>query len=364
MKKYKSYIFLGSILICILVFGYIILSNQGKEDKIIEIDFLSDHPIVGTSHASMPQEVISFADCFEQNDSINYIAKISFRRVDINDQHSDSVIYLGKIYENLNCKEANKIFDNENPSLKATPMMSYPIGSSNNYPDTSKHRVFRLVRHGDSRVIGSTIFFDSVPLLKQFINNELGKGTLFSSGRNKVLIILENGQSEEDLKKVHENEAPVNEPVEVQEDEIQQKTITCRFNEQERSLISRGFKEGYGSDGDEEKTLTDCNGEVHEYYKKKKEKITTISSGFREVSQNTMAWSEDLKKYAKSLTIVYSSGKKTEEYNVTGVSRHVFQSGDKSFDGVEVKVYLKVLLPENITLKGKTQEIIYTVCDL
>ncbi len=138
----------------------------------------------------------------------------------------------------------------------------------------------------------------------------------------------------------------------------------CLFNEQERSLLSRGFKEGYGSDGDEEKSLTDCNGTVHQYYKKKKEKIITINTGFREVSQNTMSWSEDLKKYAKSITIVYSSGKKTEEYNVTGVNRHVFQSGDKSFDGVQVKVYLKVVLPENVTLKGITQEIIYTVCDL
>jgi hypothetical protein len=190
MKKYKSYVFLGSILICILVFGYIILSNQGKVDKIIEIDFLSDHPIVGTSQASMPKEVISFADCFEQNDSINYIAKISFRRVDINDQHPDSVIYHGKIYENLNCKEANKIFDNENPLLKATPMMSYPVGSSNNYPDTSIHRIFRLVPKDDKRANGSSYYFDNAESLKQLINNELENGTLFSSGKSKVMIIL------------------------------------------------------------------------------------------------------------------------------------------------------------------------------
>lgn len=125
----------------------------------------------------------------------------------------------------------------------------------------------------------------------------------------------------------------------------------CKFNEQERSLLSRGFKEGYGSDGEEEKTLTDCNGAVHTYFKKKIPVNKDVYASFTKTGQNAVQWSEDLKNNAAQITIIFNNGLKTFSDDVTGATKYKFESGDKDFDGVECTVTLKITLKTNVKLK-------------
>jgi hypothetical protein len=91
------------------------------------------------------------------------------------------------------------LFDDENERIKATTKMVVPTGVQADYPDTSIHRIFRLVPKDDKRANGSSYYFDNAESLKQFINNELENGTLFSSGKSKVMIILEDGAKEDPI---------------------------------------------------------------------------------------------------------------------------------------------------------------------
>lgn len=135
-----------------------------------------------------------------------------------------------------------------------------------------------------------------------------------------------------------------------------------KFNEKERSLLNSGYKNGYGSDGDEEKTLTDPNGEVHAYFKKKPVQPVTILSSFRKTAQNTVQWSIDLKNNAEKITIVFNNGIKTFTEDVSGMSYYKFESGDKDFDGVECTVTLKVILKPNIKMKDIPKLTMITHC--
>jgi len=135
-----------------------------------------------------------------------------------------------------------------------------------------------------------------------------------------------------------------------------------KFNEKERSLLNSGYKKGYGSDGDEEKSLTDPNGEVHAYYKKRPVEAVTILASFRKTAQNTVQWSVDLKNNAEKITIVFNNGIKTFTEDVTGMSAYKFESGDKDFDGVECTVTLKVILKPNVKMKDVPKLTMITHC--
>lgn len=134
------------------------------------------------------------------------------------------------------------------------------------------------------------------------------------------------------------------------------------FNRQERNLLANGFKSGYGEQGDEEKTLTDPNGELHYYFKKKKVKPISIVAGFKKNGQNKVQWSSDLKDNAESIIIIFSNGVKQYTDDVTGRSSYIFESGDKDFDGVECTVTLKVKLKSNVRMTDNPKLTMITHC--
>lgn len=138
-----------------------------------------------------------------------------------------------------------------------------------------------------------------------------------------------------------------------------------KFNEKERSLLNSGYKKGYGSDGDEEKSLTDPNGEVNFYHKKKKVEVRYVNANFKETGQNTMAWSDDLSKYAEKITIVFKTKNGTKEsYDVTGKNRFLFESYNNQFHRVYCSVELIVQMPLNVVLKGELKKEIWCLCSM
>jgi len=137
---------------------------------------------------------------------------------------------------------------------------------------------------------------------------------------------------------------------------------TCKFNDEVKKLRNQGFTEGYGGDDDEEKTLKDCEGEVHTYFKKKPAQAITISASFRKTAQNSVQWSNELKNNAEKITIIFNNGIKTFSEEVTGMNSYKFESGDKDFDGVECTVTLKVTLKPNVKMTDVPKLIMKTHC--
>jgi hypothetical protein len=123
------------------------------------------------------------------------------------------------------------------------------------------------------------------------------------------------------------------------------------FIDQEKKLFDKGYKEGYGEDGDIRKTLEDQNGTVHNYYKKG---IITINAKFKNIAQNKVQWSEELKDNSEKITIVFktSFGKSFSE-DVTNRTDYYFESGDKDFDGEPCTVTLNVVLKSSVKLADK-----------
>lgn len=122
------------------------------------------------------------------------------------------------------------------------------------------------------------------------------------------------------------------------------------FNNQEKRLLNNGFIKGSGNDNDEIKNLTDPNGQMHYYFKKKPTTSLAISAQFKKTAQNSVQWSNDLKNNAEKITIIFNNGIKTFSEEVTGLNFYRFESGDKDFDGVECTVTLKVILKPNVKM--------------
>lgn len=331
MRKYRSYIFLILLLFGFLSIGYFLLGGKEKKVEILEINFVSDHAIVSNSNEMIPEFITTFAACFTENDSIDYISKISFKRSDIFNDEADVLLYKkASIDRNLTVEEAEEMFKEENKSLKSTIGM-FAVSMRVPYidkEDTNNTRYFYLVSNFDPTAMNSAIHFDQPDKLKEHINQELKSGTLFKGkNENKITIIILKGNSSPNPVD-GPNQDPGPKPVPHEPD---------------------------GGGGGNKKP--NPNPEPIE-------KRFAINSSFIELKQNTMSWSTDLKKYATSIKITYSNGRKILEYDVTGANQHVFNSGDKDFDAVQVKVTLKVELPENIKLNGKTQQTIYPICEL
>ena len=132
------------------------------------------------------------------------------------------------------------------------------------------------------------------------------------------------------------------------------------FNNQEKQILNSGYQKGEGSPQDDRKELYDPNGNVHYYYKKKK--VQDIKASFVKIGQNKVQWSEDVKLYAESITIVLNNGMKSITENVTGKSSFTFKPGDKDFDGVECTATLIIKLKPNYRVSDKTTLTLIIIC--
>ncbi len=372
MRKYRSYIFLGLLLIVFLAVGYFFLSGKTKKVEIVEINFVSDHAVTANVNELIPESIITFATCYIENDSIDYISRISFKRIDINDNNADSLVYSKTIDKNLKINEAQEMFTNQNKSLKSTVRMSkQTVGFKSGYKDdTLKTRYFYLVGENDPNVrLYPTIYFNNHEELKKYINKELKSGTLFKGKKeNKVTILLLKGTSSP-------NPGGGPEPVPHEPDGgggpvagnppgTPTNSEWTQFNKKEQNLLNNGYKEGDGDIEDLHKTLSDPDGETHYYYKKKAAEKKFISAYFSKNGQNKVKWSNDLTENAEKITIVFDNGFKKYTDDVTNQTSYVFKSGDKDFDGVECTVTLVIVLKPNVKLldKSKTTLKLITTC--
>jgi hypothetical protein len=198
MRKYRSYFFLLFLVIVFLIIGYIFLKKEPKNVEIIEINFISNHSVVEKMNDYIPVEIISFSSIYNQNDSIDYISRISFKRTDIGNYFTDSLNnYKFRIDQNLKIEDADKMFSEENKTKKATEKMFLKSEGTNNsiLNDTSGTRCFYLVPINDQRVNGSNKYFDNYQRLKEYIDEELKIGTLFKEKRNNVITIILDNQN-------------------------------------------------------------------------------------------------------------------------------------------------------------------------
>ena len=141
----------------------------------------------------IPDEIKSFSSIYNQNDSIDYISRISFKRTDIGNYYADSLNnYKFRIDHNLKIDDADKMFSEENKTKKATEKMFLKSEGTNNsiLNDTSGTRYFYLVPINDSSADNSNKCFDNFQKLKEYIDEELKIGTLFKDKRNNVITII------------------------------------------------------------------------------------------------------------------------------------------------------------------------------
>ena len=195
MKKYKSYFFLTFLVIGFLALGYFVLGLKSKSVEIIEINFISDHAIAENAGDLIPSEIISFSSSYIENDTVDFLARISFKRSDIGNYNADSLNnFRFRIDKSLKISDANEMFIEENKSKKVTEKMylNSEGSSSSIESDISNIRYFYLVPMNDSRVTGSTKYFDQSQKLKDYINEGLRQGNLFNDKKkNTITIILQ-----------------------------------------------------------------------------------------------------------------------------------------------------------------------------
>lgn len=329
MKKYRSYIFLLILIFSFLIFGYIYLGNSSKHVDIIELKFISDHSLVTDIDSPIPDDIIAFSDCYTKNDSVDYISRISFKRTDIGNLNADSLNnYEFRIGKGVSINETKKMFKKENASKKATEKMYLEsIGTSDNIElDTTNIRYFYLVPMNDPRAQGSSMYFDQHQKLKDYINDELKQGKLFKGKeKNIITIILTIGQNNEMQK------------ADIKKDKV-------------NNLVKNEI----------DKTSTENNNSSTTTVKKN----ISIKALLKKISKNKVQWSDDLKNYAESITIVFDNGMKKYTENVTNMNSYIFNSGDKDFDGVEVTVTLIVGLPNNIKVNDALSMKMKVVCSL
>jgi len=332
MKKYRSYFFLIFLVIGFLALGYYFLGLKSKAVEIIEINFISDHAIAKSGDDPIPSEIIAFSSSYTKNDTVDYLSRISFKRTDIGDYTADSLNnFRTRIDKSLKIRDAEEMFGEENNSKKATGRMYLNSdGSSISMePDTSNIRYFFLVPMNDARAQGSAIYFDQAQKLKDFINEGLRQGNLFNDKKsNTITIILDDNKVE---------------PL-----------LTDNVSEKETSKNSQSNNSSTNS--------IPVSTREEQIVLPPPPKNIAIKASLKKVAQNQVQWSDDLKNYAESITIVFDNGFKKFTEDVTNKNNYLFESGDKDFDGVQCTVTLVVVLKSHVKLTDKPSLKLMTHC--
>ena len=334
MRKYRSYFFLLLLAIGFLVFAYSFLKKDPKNVQIIEINFISNHSVVEKMNDFIPDEIKSFSSIYNQNDSIDYISRISFKRTDIGNYYADSLNnYKFRIDHNLKIEDADKMFSEENKTIKATEKMFLNSEGTNNsiLNDTSEIRHFYLVPINDPRAHNSNKYFDKYQNLKKYIDEELKIETLFKDKRNNVITIILDNQN-----------------VQVTEPEKAPELLNpdnTKIKSDDNNVKVSSKKEEYKPQAPPKSTIE-------------------IYSLFKKISKNKVQWSNDLQTHAQKITIVFDNGDKKITADVTNMNSYTFDSGDKDFDGVEATVTLLVDIPGNIKIKDALSFKMKVVCSI
>lgn len=180
------------ILFLLLISFFFFMKNETI--KTVEINFISDHPIA-LEGVKLPGDIQVFSEVLEINEAgLILYPIISFKRLDLNNS-LDFINYSNSITNKLSTDEAKSIYLNETPNISASLNMtaiSQKMNIKSIESDTTKIRYFYLLCSTDTRVDGK-LYFDNAQILKNYIVDQLNKGTLYRDDQkpNTINIIMQ-----------------------------------------------------------------------------------------------------------------------------------------------------------------------------
>lgn len=192
----KKYIF-GFVLFGLMIAGitYFFLASS-SETKKLEINFIADHAIC-ESGSNLPAELSLFSSVFEITEqSINFYPEIRFKRLDI-DAPIHVITYSKNIDEETDLEEANQLYGDETPLIKAPTSMFTTENKLSEMKsleqDTLNTLFFYLLPKGDINVDNKFIF-DNPSTLKKQITHRMEKNELFAKGQkeNQITVLILN----------------------------------------------------------------------------------------------------------------------------------------------------------------------------
>lgn len=324
MKKNKSYLFLLLLLLVFFLIGYKLL-NKPKEIQVLEINFISDTLITNSTNDILPQNVSIFSDVYSENNLIDFVGKVSFKRKDFNNSSTDTIRFSSPYFKipTMEIEDVKTMFESEKNQQYSTSNMSLPSDGSESdiSKDTNSTRYFYLVTENQMIPDGRKVFSDAGSL-KSYIVTQLKENTLFTGGvkQNKIVVLLISKRS---------------------------KTIQLPKN----SHISIPKKDSPVSG-------VIINNPVNIENEKTPVKSSlpkVIQTDFKRIDgQNIVQWSNDLAKYAISIKIRFSTKDEVfADEDVTGLKKYTYNPGTSRAQGKKTKVELIVDFGDNnIKLQG------------
>lgn len=324
MKKNKSYLFLLLLLLVFFLIGYKLLYKP-KEIQVLEINFISDTLITNSTNDILPQNVSIFSDVYSENNLIDFVGKVSFKRKDLNNSSTDTIRFSSSysIIPTMKIEKVKTMFESEKTQQYSTSNMTLPSTGSDSdiSKDTNSTRCFYLVTENQMTPDGRKVFSDA-GLLKSYIATQLKENTLFTGGvkQNKIVVLLIS-------KKSKTIQLPINSPISIP---------------QKESPVSVGVTNNPVIIENNKPTV---NGSLP----------ISIQTDFQRIDgQNIVQWSNDLARYATSIKIRFST--KDEVFaneDVTGLKKYTYNPGTSRAQGKKTKVELIVDFGDNnIKLKG------------
>lgn len=308
------------VFIALLVVLYFTLFGSEKS-KILEINFVSDHPI-SSEGSYLPVEISTFCQVIELDDqNTSYIPKISFKRTDLN-KETDTVFYSKRITKSLGIDEAKELFKDETSNLRSTSNMYSVNGDLSNSFDDDKNGVrhFYLVKeNGDNRER-----FTDVNMLYNFIQNELNEDRLILDNQkpNTISIFVFDDKS-----KQNENDSN---------------------NEQKKQDTNIKDK------ADDNSRQTEDNKEDDRKKIEIQNNPTSYNANLKS-NGNDFSWSSKLTNNASSLRIEFVClGNKIVSEDVTGQNSFHFSHSNSNYEFEKTKVTLIAIFDDDSKVTGNT----------
>lgn len=309
MKKNQLLLILA-VLLLLLIGGYLYLTRDVSKTSVLEINFISDHPI--EENRMIPNYLNVFAQVFEDESGNHLISRLSFKRVDIGSIGVDSIQFSKPINSSLSHEEAQSLFDKERASISATSSMLQKKGDEKIDYSRDTTNIVHFYLDMSNTAPDNILTFNSASVLKNHIDSKLKEGNLFLQGLkpNSITVVLLSGNKNKEIRQ---------DEIEIEKPEPDIKTE----NEIEQS----------------------------------KPIDPKVYSAAIKVNGNNISWNRKLAD-AENLTITFTSnvdGKVLVSENVTGTSSYYFSYSNSIYEASSIKIQLKGSFEDGSTITNSSK---------